>query len=85
VAIARALVNQPRLVLADEPTGNLDTRASDEMMALLADLAGEGITIVLVTHEPDVAARARRVVVVRDGLIQEDRVGASDAASAGPA
>jgi putative ABC transport system ATP-binding protein len=85
VAIARALVNQPRLVLADEPTGNLDTRASDEMMALLADLAGEGITIVLVTHEPDVAARARRVVVVRDGLIQEDRVSAADAATAGRA
>ena len=58
VAIARALVNQPRLVLADEPTGNLDSHASDEMMALLAALAGDGITIVLVTHEPDVAARA---------------------------
>jgi putative ABC transport system ATP-binding protein len=74
VAIARALVNGPRLVLADEPTGNLDSRASDEMMALLGALAGDGITIVVVTHEPEVAARARRVIVVRDGLIQEDRV-----------
>jgi len=73
VAIARALVHAPRLVLADEPTGNLDSRASDEMMTLLGGLAAEGITIVLVTHEPDVAARARRVIVVHDGRIQEDR------------
>jgi len=75
VAIARALVNQPRVVLADEPTGNLDSRASAEMMTLLATLSGEGITIVLVTHDAEVAAHARRVIVVRDGMVQEDRDG----------
>jgi putative ABC transport system ATP-binding protein len=75
VAIARALVNQPRVVLADEPTGNLDSRASAEMMTLLATLSGEGITIVLVTHDAEVAAHARRVIIVRDGMVQEDRDG----------
>jgi putative ABC transport system ATP-binding protein len=73
VAIARALVNHPRLILADEPTGNLDSRASAEMMAILQGLGATGITVVLVTHEPDIAAYARRVIAVRDGLIEEDR------------
>ena len=83
VAIARALVNQPRVVLADEPTGNLDSHASAEMMALLATLSGEGITIVLVTHDAEVAAHARRVIVVRDGMVQEDRDGDGDGAGDG--
>jgi len=73
VAIARALVNGPRLILADEPTGNLDSRASVEMMALLQELGDGGITIVLVTHEPDIAAHARRVIVMRDGVVEDDR------------
>ena len=73
VAIARALVNDPRLILADEPTGNLDSRASIEMMALLQKLGDEGMTVVLVTHEPDIAAHARRVIVMRDGLVEDDR------------
>jgi putative ABC transport system ATP-binding protein len=73
VAIARALVNHPSLILADEPTGNLDSRASVEMMALLQALGDDGITVVVVTHEPDIAAYARRVIVMRDGLVEEDR------------
>jgi putative ABC transport system ATP-binding protein len=73
VAIARALVNRPPVILADEPTGNLDSRASDEMMALLQHLGDEGLTVIVVTHEADVAACARRVIVVRDGLIEDDR------------
>jgi putative ABC transport system ATP-binding protein len=73
VAIARALVNSPRLILADEPTGNLDSKASVEMISLLQGLGDDGITVVLVTHEPDIAAYARRVVIVRDGRIEEDR------------
>ena len=72
VAIARALVNEPQLILADEPTGALDTRTSEDIMRLLADLNDQGITVVLVTHEPDIAAWARRRLVFRDGRIVED-------------
>ncbi len=73
VAIARALVNRPSLVLADEPTGNLDSRTSLEVMALFQALGRDGITVVLVTHEPDIAALASRVVVMRDGHVISDR------------
>jgi putative ABC transport system ATP-binding protein len=73
VAIARALVTEPKLILADEPTGNLDSRTSVEVMALLQELGRAGITIVLVTHEPDIATFVSRVVVVRDGHIASDR------------
>jgi len=72
VAIARALVNDPEVVLADEPTGNLDSRTSVEIMGIFQQLNNRGITIIMVTHEPDIAAFARRNVVMRDGLILKD-------------
>jgi putative ABC transport system ATP-binding protein len=72
VAVARALVNSPSIVLADEPTGNLDTKTGDEIMALFARLHAEGNTIILVTHENDVARRANRIIHVRDGKVETD-------------
>jgi putative ABC transport system ATP-binding protein len=72
VAIARALVNEPRVILADEPTGNLDTRTSVEIMAILQRLNRRGITVVLVTHEDDIAQYASRIVVFRDGHLRSD-------------
>jgi putative ABC transport system ATP-binding protein len=82
VAIARALVTQPKLLLADEPTGNLDSRTSVEVMALFQELNEQGITVVLVTHEPDVAQYAKRIVEVRDGRILRDHAVAGQRSAA---
>jgi len=76
VAIARALVNNPSIVLADEPTGNLDSRTSVEVMGIFQELNERGITIILVTHEPDIAQFAKRHIVVRDGKIRSDKINA---------
>ena len=72
VAVARALVNKPSIILADEPTGNLDTKTSYEIMALLDDIHKLGNTIILVTHEEDIALRAKRIVRLRDGVVESD-------------
>jgi len=73
VAIARALVNRPSILLADEPTGNLDSVTSEEIMRVFADLHQGGQTVIMVTHEPDIAAHAERTVVLRDGRVESDR------------
>ena len=74
MAIARALINDPEVLLADEPTGNLDSRTSVEIMAIFQQLNERGITVIMVTHEPDIAAYARRNVMMRDGVILDDHV-----------
>jgi putative ABC transport system ATP-binding protein len=74
VAIARALVNSPSILLADEPTGNLDSVTSEEIMRVFGDLHAAGQTVIMVTHEPDIAAHAERVVLLRDGCVESDRL-----------
>ena len=74
MAISRALVNNPSILLADEPTGNLDSATGDDIMRLFGELHRSGQTIVVVTHEPDIAARALRRITLRDGLVERDEL-----------
>ena len=83
VAIARALVNRPSILLADEPTGNLDSHTSEEIMRVFEELAAQGQTVVMVTHEPDIAVHAKRVIVLRDGVISSDETRAQYALKLG--
>lgn len=82
VGIARALVKSPDILLADEPTGNLDTRSGDEIMGILTELHADGITVIIVTHEADIAARANRIITMRDGLIVSDESNSTPSAAA---
>jgi putative ABC transport system ATP-binding protein len=81
VAIARALVNDPHVILADEPTGNLDSKTSDEIMQMLIRLNDAGKTIIMVTHENDIAAWSKRVIRMRDGMIETDEPNAQPKAA----
>jgi putative ABC transport system ATP-binding protein len=81
VAIARALVNEPAIIMADEPTGNLDSRTSEEIMGIFQKLNSKGITIIMVTHEPDIAAFTSRQIIFRDGLIISDALNAAQRVS----
>jgi putative ABC transport system ATP-binding protein len=80
VAIARALVNRPSILLADEPTGNLDSTTSEEIMAVFEELHDHGQTVVMVTHEPDIAAHSERIITLRDGKVASDRAAGESAA-----
>ncbi len=82
VAIARALVNEPSILLADEPTGNLDSATSEEIMRVFGQLHAQGQTVLIVTHEPDIAAHARRVVILRDGKVDSDKLNPVPSSSA---
>ena len=73
VAIARAIVNNPKLLLADEPTGALDTKSGAQVMELFQKLNDEGVSVLMITHDPEIAAHAKRVVMIRDGELQEKR------------
>jgi putative ABC transport system ATP-binding protein len=84
VAIARALVNHPSIILADEPTGNLDSKTGDEIMALFDELHAQGNTIVVVTHEPDIAEFAHRIITIRDGSIYSDHPSARQTGAVAP-
>ncbi|MDA9196171.1 ATP-binding cassette domain-containing protein, partial [Gammaproteobacteria bacterium] len=74
VAIARALVNKPSIIFADEPTGNLDSKTEADVMNLFKKLNGEGQTIILITHEQEIADQCKRIIKIRDGLIESDRI-----------
>jgi putative ABC transport system ATP-binding protein len=76
VAIARALVNSPKVLFADEPTGNLDSRTGIDILNLFTQLNSEGVTVIMVTHDLAIAARARRKLILRDGLVESDKSGA---------